>query len=146
ANLYLEQVSYGNKTPYVRFQDAYPHAADYLFRTVFDYGEYDADPPYGKTREWDYRSDAFSDYKAGFEIRTTRICRRVLLCHHCAGVRAGSALVRSLDFQSATASDAADFSLLRAARSHGYIKQPDGNYTKRSLPPIEFDYRKPEWN
>ena len=46
ANLYLEKVVYGNKTPYKKFNDPFPPEADYLFQTVLDYGEYDSHSPF----------------------------------------------------------------------------------------------------
>ena len=101
TNLYLEKVLYGNKTPYKKLNDAYPNETDYLFQTIFDYGEYDNNAPYTKIKDWDFRTDAFSEYKAGFEIRTTRLCKRVLLFHYFAELPGGSALVKSLNFDTA---------------------------------------------
>ncbi|MBL0136307.1 MAG: hypothetical protein IPP79_21205 [Chitinophagaceae bacterium] len=31
--------------------------------------------------KWSHRADLLSEYKSGFEIRTTRLCKRVLLFH-----------------------------------------------------------------
>src|SRR5687768_16686713 len=76
TNLYLEKVLYGNKTPWLQFCDPFPIEEDYLFQTIFDYGEYDINSPWLKINDWDFRGDAFSDYKPGFEIRTTRLCKR----------------------------------------------------------------------
>jgi hypothetical protein len=48
---------------------------------------------------WPARPDPFSTYRANFEVRTYRLCRRVLMFHHFAG-ELGSAdyLVRSTEF------------------------------------------------
>ena len=43
------------------------------------------------------RDDRFSSFRAGFEIRTLRRCRRVLMFHHFAEL-GGPTLVRSTDF------------------------------------------------
>ncbi|NTW07702.1 MAG: insecticidal toxin complex protein, partial [Syntrophaceae bacterium] len=145
TNLYLEKVLYGNKTPYKNFGDAYPSETDYLFQTVFDYGEYDADAPYAKIKDWDFRKDAFSEYKAGFEIRTTRLCKRVLLFHYFTELPGGSALVKSINFLYDTP-DEADFAFLKSITAYGYIKKPDGTYTNKNLPPAEFEYQKHDWN
>ncbi len=145
TNLYLEKVLYGNKTPYKNFGDAYPSETDYLFQTVFDYGEYDTDAPYAKIKDWDFRKDAFSEYKAGFEIRTTRLCKRVLLFHYFAELPGGSALVKSINFLYDTSGEA-DFAFLKSITAYGYIKQPDGTYTNKNLPPAEFEYQKHDWN
>ena len=91
------------------------------------------------------RSDAFSDYKPGFEIRTARLCKRVLLFHHFAELPGGSALVKSLDFSYADAGGT-DFAFLKSITEYGYIKKPDGTYSVRHLPPVEFEYRNQEWN
>src|SRR5690606_32727074 len=99
TNLYLEKILYGNKTPYKNMGDPYPVETDYLFQTIFDYGEYEVVEPFKKVKEWDFRRDAFSEYNSGFEIRTTRLCQRVLLFHYFSELPGGSALVKSLDFE-----------------------------------------------
>ena len=33
-------------------------------------------------RDWPVRKDPFSTYRSGFEVRTYRLCRRVLMFHH----------------------------------------------------------------
>jgi RHS repeat-associated protein len=145
ANRYLKTILYGNTAPYRKFGDPYPAETDYVFRMEFDYGEFDPAAPYARTKDWDFRPDAFSDYRAGFEIRTTRLCRRVLIFHDFAELPGGSALVRSLDFGYEYGSES-PYAYLTSVTSRGYIKQPDGTYTSRSLPPLEFTYQKPEWN
>jgi hypothetical protein len=55
-----------------------------VFDIVFDYGEHDTLAPTLEPAEgvpWPVRQDAFSSYRAGFEIRTYRLCRRVLVFH-----------------------------------------------------------------
>jgi RHS repeat-associated protein len=145
TNCYLEKVLYGNTTPYKKFGDIFPSESDYVFQTVFDYGEYDTCSPYGKIKEWDYRFDSFSDYKAGFEIRTTRLCKRVLLFHMFTNVNEYNGLVKSINFEYDTVPDD-PFSFLKSITEYGYIKKPDGTYTHKKMPPIEFEYQKPRWN
>ncbi|WP_245598395.1 SpvB/TcaC N-terminal domain-containing protein [Sporocytophaga myxococcoides] len=144
TNLYLSKILYGNKTPYKSFGDAYPLDSDYLFSTILDYGEY-SDDTYEPVNEWTFRKDAFSNYKAGFEIRTTRVCKRVLLFHHFKGNGEYDGLVRSLNFE--YDNDAPeDFTFLKSITSTGHIKKPDGSYSEKSLPPMEFQYEKHQWN
>lgn len=145
TNLYLEKVLYGNKTPYKKFNDPYPAETDYMFQTLFDYGEYDVNAPYAKIADWQFRPDAFSDYKSGFEIRTTRLCSRVLLFHFFSELPGGSALVKSLNFEYDN-SQQQDFTFLKSITPSGYIKKPDGSYTHKSLPSTEFDYQRHDWN
>src|SRR6266850_6354667 len=57
--------------------------AGWMFEVVCDYGEHHADTPVpNDAAAWEHRADAFSTYRAGFEVRTTRRCRRVLMFHH----------------------------------------------------------------
>jgi RHS repeat-associated protein len=145
TNRYLEKVLYGNKTPYIQFGNAFPLETDYLFQTVFDYGDYDTNPPWLKIKDWDFRTDSFSEYKPGFEIRTTRLVKRVLLFHFFNELPGGSALIRSTDFEYDTSSEK-DFTFLQSITVCGYIKKADGSYTTKKLPALEFAYQKHEWN
>jgi RHS repeat-associated protein len=145
TNRYIEKILYGNKTPYKRTQLNFPPASDYIFETIFDYGEYDSHSPYAKIKEWGFRKDAFSDYKPGFEVRTTRLCRRVLFFHHFRELSGGSALVRSMDLGYDT-SFANGFSFLQSITVCGYIKKENGSYTNKKFPTIEFEYQRHEWN
>jgi RHS repeat-associated protein len=143
TNTYLSRVLYGNKTPYQTLGDPFPAAADFIFETVFDYGEFNLTAPFDEVGDWSFRPDAFSSFKSGFEIRTTRLCRRVLLFHHFAELPDGSALVKSLDFVYDAGST---FTFLTSVASRGFIKRTGGSYTSKSMPPVEFDYQKPDWN
>ena len=54
-----------------------------MFELVFDYGDHDTDAPTPTAAGHVVgRGDAFSTYRPGFEIRTYRLCRRVLMFHH----------------------------------------------------------------
>lgn len=145
TNTYLKKVCYGNKNPYKKFGDLFPLESDFCFTTEFDYGEHDKEKPEEIVREWDFRLDAFSNYKPGFEIRTTRLCKRVLLFHHFDGEGEYDGLVRSLNFEYDTSSEQ-DFTFLKSVTSFGYIKKSDGSYSQKNLPPMEFEYQKHDWN
>jgi RHS repeat-associated protein len=82
ANRYLKRIRYGNRTPRQIGEDL-SERTDWLFEVVFDYGEHDQDAP--TTLEiltWGIRQDTFSTYRAGFDVRTYRLCQRVLMFHH----------------------------------------------------------------
>ncbi len=145
ANTYPSRILYGNRTPYDGFGSPFPEVDDFVFSTVFDYGEYDLEAPEQPVASWHFRSDAFSDYKAGFEIRTSRRCRRVLLFHHFSGPGEYAGLVRSLDFQYES-SAGEDFTFLISATSRGYIRQDEGAYSTKAYPPMEFSYQAHAWN
>ncbi len=141
TNQYLKKVQYGNKSPYKQGQSTLP---EFMFETVFDYGEHDSSQPLPDDKgQWDYRSDAFSDYRAGFEIRTARLCKRVLLFHNFDELGDVPCLVNSFNFKY---EPQPGFTFLKAITQTGYIKQADNTYTSKSLPPSSFDYQSHEWN
>jgi RHS repeat-associated protein len=153
AQRYLQYVFYGNRTPYfpnliVEAPVALP--TDWCFKLVLDYGDHDlANPqPVEPGLSWTCRADAYSTYRPTFEVRTYRLCRRVLMFHNfpqAANVGA-DCLVRSTDFTHAQfAQPPADptapfYSLLLAAAQTGYVRQAAGGYLSKSLPPLEFQY------
>lgn len=150
TNSYLEKVLYGNLTPY-SLGDTLPIETDYLFQTVFDYGTLLPKDSPEKVNDWDFRPDAFSDYRAGFELRTTRLCKRVLLFHVFEELAQKpdqsdkKTLVSSINFEYDTYTEE-DFTFLKSITSHGYIKKADGSYSEKQLPPISFEYQQHDWN
>lgn len=90
ANRYIKRIKYGNQKP--RKAGEYLSARkDWMFEAVFDYGEHYKENGSGDVREvhcaddqsaWHLRQDPFSSYRAGFEVRTYRLCQRVLMFHH----------------------------------------------------------------
>jgi hypothetical protein len=76
--------------------------SDWLFEVVFDYGEHDdAAPTTAEVRSWSARKDPFSLFRSTFDVRTYRLCRRVLMFHHFPEELAGTQdyLVRSTDLE-----------------------------------------------
>lgn len=138
TNSYIKRIKYGNTSPYHPADDnSLP--ADWLFELVFDYGEHDAATPGPmEVHSWPARSDPFSSYRAGFEIRTHRLCRRALMFHHFpAELGVPDSLVRSTDF---TYEESPRASFIISITQLGYLPQADGTYLKNSLPPLEFTY------
>jgi RHS repeat-associated protein len=83
---YVKRIRYGNSRPYLVHRAGFDPAAweaenRWCFELVFDYGEHDLDTP-DESSTWPVRLDPFSTYRAGFEIRTYRLCRRILMFHH----------------------------------------------------------------
>ncbi len=173
ANRYLKRVKYGNRTPnrdLNTWQAMNPSELsddNWMFEVVFDYeeGHYEEiplDPDRPETEQhqfvqastrgsqsWAIRADPFSSYRAGFEVRTYRLCQRVLMFHHFPDeddVR-NDCLVRSTDFTYSHELDPASarspiYTFLRAVTQSGYRRTGEG-YLKRSLPPLEFEYSTP---
>lgn len=135
AHRYLKRITYGNGTPF--------QTEDECFEVVFDYGGHDADAPSPvPDAAWPCRQDPFSTYRAGFEIRTYRLCRRVLVFHHFAELGEAPRLVRSTDF---TYEEGPVLTYLTAVEQFGYLWDEDaGAYHKESLPPLECTYTRPQ--
>jgi len=142
ANRYLKRIRYGNRTPRQPDEDL-SQRTDWMFEVVFDYGEHDQDAP--TTLEapiWPVRQDAFSTYRAGFDVRTYRLCQRVLMFHHFPDeLGTDDYLVRSTEF---TYDESPIASFITGITQSGYVRRTDGTYLKKSLPPLEFEYSKAE--
>ena len=145
ANQYLKRVRYGNVQPY--FPRLTPSTAwptlpppnGWHFEVVFDYGEHDTavPTPDGEVRPWPRRLDPFSSYRAAFEIRTYRLCRRVLMFHRFPEVGVAPCLVASTDFTHRQTTLA---SYLTTVGQSGYKRRANGTYLRQSLPSLEFVY------
>jgi len=133
ANLYLRRIRYGNTVP------GDPESS--VFDVVFDYGDHDAlapaiDPAPAAT--WPARLDPFSSYRAGFDVRTHRLCRRVLMFHTFASLGATPCLVSSTRF--AYDEDPA-LTKLRTVEHAGHVRAADGApYQTLAIPPVELGY------
>jgi RHS repeat-associated protein len=167
TNTYLKKVTYGYRQAYYRdntnvYDPVLPADQEYFFELVFDYGEHDSlVPTPAEVNAWTYREDAFSSCRSGFEIRTNRLCKRVLMFHHFPEETQFTGtpdeenfgmnyLVSSLDLQYAPSSinqsGLAEVTYLATATRSGYIRKPDGSYSKKSVPPMEFTYQEVRWN
>ncbi|MFC9688250.1 SpvB/TcaC N-terminal domain-containing protein [Kribbella sp. NPDC056951] len=128
ANRYLKRVRYGNSTP---------GQPDFCFEVVLDYGEHHPTAPTPhEVAPWTVRRDPFSTRRSGFEVRTYRLCARVLMFHHFGELAAEPVLVSAthLDYRpdpSATT--------LIAATQAGYLRTGAG-YTRKDLPSLTFEY------
>ena len=149
-NRYLKRVFYGNRVPYLPDLSAAAEAplpTDWCFELVFDYGEHDlSNPVPQEATVWNCRLDAFSTYRPTFELRTYRLCRRVLVFHNFPADTNVSlnCLVRSTDLSHA-APAAEDptrpfYSYLLSATQTSYSRNGASDYVSKSLPPLEFEY------
>ncbi len=159
ANRYIKSVKYGNRTSLLDNNGQRPHLLPmetlqqmaWMFEVVFDYGEHQADDPRpGDIGAWFCRHDPFSSYRAGFEVRTYRLCQRILMFHHFpneAGV-GQDCLVHSTDLvYRNTRNNPSDLkrgnplaSFLASLTQTGYQRKQGGGYTRQSLPPLECTY------
>lgn len=139
TNRYLKRIKYCAATPRRENEDLAARS-DWLMEVVFDYGEHhDVRPtPEGVAgRKWLPRTDPFSTYRAGFEVRTYRLCRRVLMFHRFPELGEEPCLVRSTDFEFKETPIA---SFIISVTQSGYVRRGDEPYLKKSLPPVEFKY------
>ncbi len=158
TNRYLKQIRYGNEQSLLengkrpRFlTNEKIDQAHWMFKVVFDYGEHNNNSPKpDDSNNWIFRNDPFSTYRSGFEVRTTRLCQRVLMFHHFPGEQGvgDNCLVSSTDFtyshqQEPDNSRNPIYTFLHKATHSGYKLKADANYIKRSMPPLEFEYSEP---
>jgi RHS repeat-associated protein len=164
ANRYLKRIRYGNRVPLL-IDPATPsfrrphlpapdfEAADCMFEVVLDYGEghYSEEAADGQGRvfataaaeapadsAWPVRRDSFSSYRAGFEVRTHRLCRRLLNFHRFPDeLGADEVLVRSTELDYV---EKPTGSFVSGVVQSGFRRRDDGRYLKRSLPPLELRY------
>jgi RHS repeat-associated protein len=150
ANRYLKRIKYCNRTPYYAgTSPAFPN--DWCFEVVFDYGEHNKSKP-RPTEDvlWRCRPDPFSRYRSTFEVRTYRICSRVLMFHHFPEeLGTPDYLVRSTDLTYSFDEQPAGslnliYAYVQSIKQVGYRLQSDGTYYSNALPPLEFSYTKAE--
>jgi hypothetical protein len=144
TNRYLKRIFYGNQTPRQPSEDL-ELREDWLFEVVFDYeeGHYEALPidsqkrqfvwtAKDEKRDWPVRRDPFSSYRAGFEVRTYRLCHRVLMFHHMPDeLEMEDYLVRSTHF---TYDESPIASFITKVAQSGYIyRENEGLFLEKSL-------------
>ncbi|EJM22019.1 virulence plasmid B protein [Pseudomonas sp. GM18] len=142
AQRYLNRVCYGNFIAALQlFQCTDDGLKDvrWHFELRFDYGEPAAgqedNPQHPGWRSWSVRSDPFSDFGYGFELRTQRLCQQVLMFHHFPNEPSMGnepVLVRRTLLQYQT--NHLSYNLLSAVLNQAY--SGSGEY----LPPVEFSY------
>ena len=154
ANRYLTDIYYGNRASHLAQTD--PTRADWMFRVVFDYGEGHyaeaapdaggdtyaqawADAPPGAP--WGLRQDPFSTFRSGFEVRTYRLCRRVLMFHLFDELPQNPCLVQSTGFQ--YREDPALTTLVSVVHNGFVWNGTAAAYLKKSMPPVEMAYQDP---
>ncbi|MCK9859533.1 SpvB/TcaC N-terminal domain-containing protein [Paenibacillus sp. ATY16] len=141
AAVYLHSIDYGN---YFDEQQE----EKFAYQIVFDYGEYDisleslnqaGSNPHVPQTSWPTRVDSFSTYRSGFEVRTHRLCRQVLMFHRFAELGPDPCLVRITRF-SYSLDPLVQLNRLTSVEMIGCQRQQNGSYITLSTPPLEFTY------
>ena len=163
ANRYLKRIQYGNRQPnrnaatWLALDPSALPNDTWMFEVVFDYGEgcYAEAPPDAQGQTFaqaqieappgsrkPVRMDPFSSYRSGFEVRTYRLCRRVLMFHHFPQeLGIDDCMVRSTEF---AYDETPVASFIEKITESGYVCRPalsqPNRYLKKSLPALEFIY------
>lgn len=162
ANRYVKRIRYGNRTPHLLdpskedgrtshlSKPADDPAKDWLFEIVFDYGDesFDCLDPTDRfdvvrwadraPRPRALRLDPFSSTRAGFEIRTYRLCRRILVTHRMPEMLGEPCtLVRALHFDY---HEKPNGTRLSRVTESGYRPMGNGRYRQQSLPSLHLHY------
>ena len=138
AQRYLKRIRYGNSRPlsHLAPTDA---ANEWRFEVVLDYGEHvGATPAPVEATTWPVRADPHSTYRTGFEIRTYRLCRRVLMFHRFPEL---GALPRPVGATELGHREEPAGSVLESIGFRGYRTEPGGDATTdRAVPPLALTY------
>ncbi|MEU4420323.1 SpvB/TcaC N-terminal domain-containing protein [Actinoplanes sp. NPDC024001] len=167
---YLKAIRYGNVVSRLHPEPPADQAGTWLFEMVFDYGEghyteLPADPAEHHfvraspvaVAAWADRPDPFSTFRAGFEVRTSRRCHRVLMFHRIPELGDAPCLVRALEFgyqdlgptgvtaeQELTHAGSTRFgSFLMSVTQQGFERAEGDRYLRQSLPAVTFRYSVP---
>jgi RHS repeat-associated protein len=169
---YLKRIHYGNRTSRLVSGDAHDWMFEVVFdyaeghlnhrppAPAVPLGEQHryADASTDAAAPWPVRPDPFSAGRAGFEVRTHRRCTGILMFHRIPDLGPDPYLVRSTEFDYGDMADDSQVppdeemahegstriaSFLMSVTQSGYLRQLDGGYLCRGLPPVEFRYSKP---
>ncbi|WP_239507520.1 SpvB/TcaC N-terminal domain-containing protein [Serratia marcescens] len=123
-----------------------PEATDWLFILVMDYGERHTSPVNAPqwlapgSGNWLCRQDCFSGYEFGFEVRTRRLCRQVLMFHRIpelSGAEKETTPPQLVSCLRLTYNESPSVTTLKSVQQMAY--EPDG--VVRSLPPLTFSWQ-----
>lgn len=149
AQRYLVAVWYGNKMAGRSLPGLInvPAADGWLFTLVLDYGERGTNlamPPIWLapgTGHWVCRQDRFSRWDCGFDLRTRRLCRQMLMYHDVSALTGQGYQEDSLQLVSRLWLDynvSPSMSTLKAAHQVAY--EPDGK--RCSLPALRYSWQR----
>ncbi|MBI6528154.1 virulence protein [Proteus vulgaris] len=147
---YLEKVYYGNAVGERAFSctktdNTLPKNA--LFTLVFDYGERSSAlasyPQWQSNSAWALRKDCFSLFHYGFEVRTRRLCRQVLMYHRVESLEKQAALAEIPELVARltlTYIESGAGSILVSAQQSAFNDNKD-TQSLVTLPPVKFDWQ-----
>ena len=143
AQKYPDRILYGNTMP-ILADEPLPANNKWLFEIVFDYGEYQS-RPFTKSNPvagaiWNQRQDPYSAYNSGFEIRTYRLCKRILMFHQFDEL-GGTSLTGIFECKH---NESPSGTTLNAISYTGIRRDIiSGLYSEKQLPELTFKYAEP---
>jgi RHS repeat-associated protein len=153
AQIYLKAIRWTGDASYLpdwtaAAEPALP--ANWAMQAVIDYGDHGASPPTPTPDQpWPVRPDPFSNRRPGFELRTYRRARRVMMFHSFPDEASAGRdlLTSSLDLTFSDEVAPVDprnpvYTFIASATHTGY-RLDGASFISRSLPPLEFDYSTP---
>ena len=141
AQRHPKSLRWGNAVPVADAATTDPNAIDWAFTAVFDFGDHDpVAPGVAPDGAWPDRPDPFSNGAAGFELRTWRLCRRLLVFHRFDALGPDPVLTRAiwLNYDERT-----DGTRLLSVTKTGYRGTGPAR-EERSVPPLTFTYTQPD--
>ena len=137
AQRYLKRVRYGNSTP-IAAGEPVPADTAWCFEVVLDYGDHpsSASRPGG----WPVRVDPFTTCHPGFEVRTYRLCRRLLVFHRFSALGDAPVLVGAIALQHDPHPEG---TTLVSVGYTGHRSDMHGAREERALPSLRFEYSAP---
>jgi RHS repeat-associated protein len=144
ANRYIKRVKYGNRVSHL--VEPINDKSEWMFEIVFDYGDHDDVPLPRESKAWPARTDPFSTYRPGFEVRTYRLCHRVLMFHHFPEEpnMGWNTLVAALTisyFKNGlnSSTNLSSASCASSFQRLSYVRDGE-RYLQDSMPPVELEY------
>ncbi|MFY0688647.1 MAG: hypothetical protein JXQ90_15850 [Cyclobacteriaceae bacterium] len=129
ANRYIQKIQYGN------YVDDRGKTA-FAFELNFNYDQLSKKSDSG----WTARSDPFSSYKSGFEIRTYRLCHSIQLTHNFPEENVDSTVVKELSFTYENQLKYEPVVIEGLSKLSKVILSGFRDGSTASYPPIQFDY------
>jgi RHS repeat-associated protein len=146
-NKHIKNIKYGNYIDKNNIEQ-------FAFEVVFDYGEYilpkSNSLKLAEKPSWDCRTDPISSFKSGFEIRTYRLCKNILVFHHFKDELGDPSLVKSVSLKYAPQEHYGETkifgpSILESVKLIGFKRKGNNakdNYEIKSMPPLNFGFSK----
>ncbi|MCP4602363.1 MAG: toxin [Proteobacteria bacterium] len=135
SNKHLKRIYYGSKKG---------EPDNFHYTILFDYGEHgdlSLAPEYEEQIPWPSRTDPFSEYKSGFEIRTYRLCQRIAVFHDFAELGPDPVPVKGINLEH-DQNEVATY--LTSVTQQGFKPAEGDTFEIKALPSVSFEYSKPK--